>query len=304
MHRFIIYRLAQSVVTVFVVSVLVFLFMHLAGDPVILLLPPEAKAEDIESFRHLFGLDRPLYVQYLEFMGKFWYSDTVKSFKFHDPLLPLVLSHLRWTLVLAMGTLMLSLLIAIPLGTITALYRGRFFDVVIRMIAVFGQSIPPFWTAMILMLLFAVKWDLLPVAGLGVKQAILPIVTLASFQIAVLLRLFRSEMLEVLNQDYIRTARSKGLQEVFVVTRHAFKNAAIPVLAMAGLLLNFLVLGAVVVEPIFAWPGLGWLVVQSVFARDFPVVVAAAIIAAVVVALINLATDILHVWFDPRVRLN
>jgi ABC-type dipeptide/oligopeptide/nickel transport system permease component len=148
-----------------------------------------------------------------------------------------------------------------------------------------------------------VKYRVLPVAGLGLRNAVLPVATLVCLQVAILMRLFRSELLEVFSQDYIRTARSKGLRERAVLTRHAFRNAAIPVLTMAGLLLNYLVLGAVVVEPIFAWPGLGWLMVQSVSARDYPVVVGAATIAAVLVAGINLAVDVLQVWIDPRVRV-
>jgi ABC-type dipeptide/oligopeptide/nickel transport system permease component len=176
-------------------------------------------------------------------------------------------------------------------------------DVVIRLVAVAGDSVPSFCTGIVLMYIFAVQLAVLPVAGLGLKNAVLPVATLAMFQVAVLLRLFRSELLDVIRQDYIRTARAKGLWERLVLTRHAFKNAAIPMLSMAGLLLNVLVLGAVVVEPMFAWPGLGWLIVQSVLTRDYPVVVGAAAIAAVLVALINLSVDILLVWIDPRIRM-
>jgi ABC-type dipeptide/oligopeptide/nickel transport system permease component len=197
----------------------------------------------------------------------------------------------------------IAVLVAIPLGALAALRRGRGADVLIRFLAVLGESVPSFCTAIVLMFVFAVRFPVLPVAGLGVANAVLPVTTLALLQVAVLLRLFRSELLEVFAQDYVRTARAKGLRELAVVVRHAFRNAAIPVVAMAGLLLNFLVLGAVVVEPIFAWPGLGWLLVQSVLARDFPVVVGGATIAAGLVALINLAVDVLQVWIDPRIRV-
>ena len=190
-----------------------------------------------------------------------------------------------------------------PLGAIAALKRDSGFDVAIRVAAVFGQSMPSFWVAMLLMMFFAVRLQILPVSGLGVKNAILPMATLAFFQIAVLLRLFRSEMLEIMHQDYVRTARAKGLKERGVVIRHAFKNAALPVLTMAGLLLAGLILGAVVVEPIFAWPGLGHLMVNSVFARDYPVVVGGTIVAAVLVTLVNLAVDILYGFLDPRIRV-
>jgi ABC-type dipeptide/oligopeptide/nickel transport system permease component len=215
----------------------------------------------------------------------------------------LILTHLRWTLVLAVVSLALSLAVALPLGTIAARNRSRGFDVGVRILAVLGESVPAFVTAIVLMLIFAVKFRVLPVAGLGVANAVLPVLTLVVLQVAVLMRLFRSELLDVFAQDYIRTARSKGLQEGVVLSRHAFRNAAIPVLAMAGLLLNYLVLGAVVVEPIFAWPGFGWLLVQSVAARDYPVVVGGATIASVLVAMVNLSVDIVQVWIDPRIRI-
>lgn len=304
MLQFIGRRVAQSLVTVFAVSVIVFIFMNLAGDPAILLLPPEANAADVQHLRRALGLDRPAYAQYISFMTQFWYSDQVKSFRYSDQLLPLILTHLQWTLVLAVTALAISLAIGIPLGTVAARNRARTVDVAIRIFAVLGESVPAFVTAILLMLVFAVKFGVLPVAGLGVRHAILPVVTLVFLQVAVLMRLFRSELLEVFAQDYIRTARSKGLREWVVLTKHAFRNAAIPVLTMAGLLLNYLVLGAVVVEPIFAWPGLGWLIVQSVAARDYPVVVGGATIAAVLVALINLSVDVLQVWIDPRVRVS
>jgi ABC-type dipeptide/oligopeptide/nickel transport system permease component len=302
-YAFIGRRLVQAAVTVFVVSVAVFLLMHLAGDPAVLLLPPEAGTAELARFRHELGLDRPLHVQYAHFMTRFWYSDAVRSFRYSDRLMPLILSHLRWTLVLALVAMAVAVVVAVPLGALAALRRGRAADVLVRLLAVLGESVPSFCTAIVLMFVFAVRFPLLPVAGLGVSNAILPVTTLALFQVAVLLRLFRGELLEVFGQDYVRTARAKGLRERAVLVRHAFRNAAIPVVAMAGLLLNFLVLGAVVVEPIFAWPGLGWLLVQSVLARDFPVVVGGATIAAVLVALINLAVDVVQVWIDPRIRV-
>jgi len=303
MLPFVYRRLAQSLVTVFAVSLIVFIFMNLAGDPAILLLPPEAKPADVQNLRESLGLNRPAYVRYFSFMTQFWYSDQVKSFKYNDRLLPLILGHLQWTLVLAVSALVLSLVIGIPLGTLAARRHTRAIDVAVRILAVLGESVPAFVTAILFMFLFAVKYRVLPVAGLGLRNAVLPVATLVCLQMAILMRLFRSELLEVFSQDYIRTARSKGLRERAVLTQHAFRNAAIPVLTMAGLLLNYLVLGAVVVEPIFAWPGLGWLMVQSVSARDYPVVVGAATIAAVLVAVINLAVDVLQVWIDPRVRV-
>lgn len=304
MHRFIIERLIQSVVIVVVVSVIVFLFVHASGDPAALLVPEQATAADAANYRKVLGLDRPIYEQYVQFMSHFWFSDTVKSFRFQQPLLPLVLQHLKFTLILAALTIVASSLLAVPLGIFSALRRGSVMDVGIRLVAVMGQSMPSFWVAMLLMLILAVHLRLFPVSGVGVKNIVLPAMTLAFFQMAVLLRLVRSEMLEVMGQEYVRTARAKGVPELWVTIRHGLKNAAIPVITVMGLQFGALVQGAIVVEPIFAWPGLGWLLVESIAARDFPVVVAGAIIAAMFVTLVNLIVDLLYGWLDPRIRVN
>jgi peptide/nickel transport system permease protein len=304
MHRFIIQRLIQGLLIVVAVSLIVFMFVHVSGDPAALLVPEQATPADVEKYRRALGLDRPVYEQYVQFMANFWLSDTVKSFRFHQPLLPLVLQHLQVTLMLAGLTIVVSVVLAVPLGIIAALRRGSGWDVGIRVVAVLGESMPSFWVAMLLMLVLAVHLRLFPVSGLGVKNIVLPTITLAFFQMAVLLRLVRSEMLEVMHQDYIRTARAKGLPEFWVTLQHALKNAAIPVITVMGLQFGALVQGAIVVEPIFAWPGLGWLLVESIAARDFPVVVAGAIIAAVLMTLVNLVVDLLYGWLDPRIRVN
>ena len=304
MHRFIIERLIQSVVIVVVVSVIVFLFVHASGDPAALLVPEQATAADAANYRKALGLDRPIYEQYVQFMSHFWFSDTVKSFRFQQPLLPLVLQHLKFTLILAALTIVASSLLAVPLGIFSALRRGSVMDVGIRLVAVMGQSMPSFWVAMLLMLILAMHLRLFPVSGVGVKNIVLPAMTLAFFQLAVLLRLVRSELLEVMGQEYVRTARAKGVPELWVTIRHGLKNAAIPVITVMGLQFGALVQGAIVVEPIFAWPGLGRLLVESIAARDFPVVVAGAIIAAVFVTLVNLIVDLLYGWLDPRIRVN
>src|SRR5882724_2306752 len=304
MYQFIIQRLLQALATIIVVSIVVFLFVHLSGDPSALLLPDQATPEDIARLRAQLGLDRPLHIQYFAFMRDFWRGEALKSFRYDLPVLPLVLGALRWTLALVGAAMLISVVVAIPLGTVAALTRGSLLDVAIRVLAVFGQSMPSFWVAMMLMLFIAVKLKLLPVSGLGWQHAILPITTLAFFQVAVLLRLFRSEMLEVIHQDYIRTARAKGLGETAVVYRHAFKNTAISVVTMVGLQFSTLVTGAVVTEPIFAWPGVGFLLVNSVFLRDYPVVVGAAMVAAIIVTTVNLGVDILYSLLDPRIRLS
>ena len=305
MQRFLLHRSVQAVATVIIVSVVVFLFVQASGDPASLMVPLDyATPESIELMREKLGLNRPLHVQYFSFMKGFWDGETVKSFRYDRPVLPIVIDGLKWTIVLAGSSIAIGVVLSIPLGTIAALHRGSLVDVVVRLVAVFGQSMPSFWVAMLLMLFIAVHLKLLPVSGLGVKNAILPIVTLSFFQTALLLRLFRSEMLEVIHADYIRTARAKGLSQFVVVYSHAFKNAAIPVVTMAGLQLSSLIQGAVVVEPIFAWPGLGFVMVNSVFLKDFPVVVGGALIAAAMVAVVNLAVDILYGFLDPRIRVS
>lgn len=302
MYRFIVQRIVQSLITVLVVSIVVFLFMQVSGDPAALLISEEASPADIAALRTRLGLDQPVYIQYLDFMTEFLTGQGLKSFRYYQPLMPLLLEGLWRTLILAGGAVIISLLLALPLGTIAALKRGSALDVGIRIVAVFGQSMPSFWVAMLLVLFFAVQIQIFPVSGLGVKNAVLPMATLAFFQVALLLRLFRSEVLEAMHQDYVRTARSKGLRETPIVFRHIFKNAGLPVLTMTGLQLSNLILGAVVVEPIFAWPGLGYLMVNSVFMRDYPVVVGGAILAGVFVTATNLVIDILYGALDPRIR--
>lgn len=302
MYRFLAQRMLQSFVTVFIVSVVVFLFMQVSGDPAALLISEEASPADVAALRSRLGFDRPVYVQYVLFIEEFVTGQGLKSFVYYQPLMPLLLEGLGRTLILAGGAVLVSLVLALPLGTLAALKRGSALDVGIRIVAVFGQSMPSFWVAMLLILFFAVQIRLFPVSGLGVKNAVLPMATLAFFQVALLLRLFRSEVLEAMHQDYVRTARSKGLREPMIVLRHILKNAIIPVLTMTGLQLSNLVLGAVVVEPIFAWPGLGYMMVNSVMMRDYPVVVGGAIIAGVFVTATNLLIDILYSAFDPRIR--
>jgi peptide/nickel transport system permease protein len=301
MH-FIARRLLQGVLTILVVSAVVFAFMELAGDPAILLLPPEANAQDVGQLRHTLGLDRPLYIRYSSFMMNFWTSDRVRSFRYQDQILPLIGSHLARSLILAFASIVISICIAIPLGTVAAVRRGSMLDAALRVLTVLASSVPSFCSSILLIYLFAVKVRLFPVYGIGLPNAVLPVTALSLFQVAILLRLFRSELADVLGQDYLRTARAKGVSQAVILSRHAFKNAAIPVVAMTGLLLNSLVLGAVVVEPIFAWPGVGWLLFQSVIGRDYPVVVGTTMVAAIVIILVNLTVDMVHLWLDPRIR--
>ena len=305
MGKFVLQRTLQGVVTVLVVTIIVFLFMHAAGDPAALLIAEEATKEDLLAMRARLGLDRPLYEQYVTFMVNFWRADdSISSFRYSLPVLPLVAEGLKLTGVLAVASLLISLILCIPLGTIAALRRGSTIDVGLRLFAVLGQSMPSFWVAMLLMMWFAVQLRWFPVSGLGLENAVLPVATLSFFQVAVLMRLYRSELLDALHEDYVRTARAKGLSDTVVMYRHVFKNAVLPVVTMTGLQLSNLILGAVVVEPIFAWPGLGYLMVNSVFQRDYPVVLGGVILAGTLVTFFNLLVDILYGALDPRIRLS
>ena len=305
MGKFVLQRTLQGVVTVLVVTIVVFLFMHAAGDPAALLIAEEATKEDLLAMRARLGLDRPLYEQYVTFMVNFWRADdSISSFRYSLPVLPLVAEGLKLTGVLAVASLLISLILCIPLGTIAALNRGSTIDVGLRLFAVLGQSMPSFWVAMLLMMWFAVQLRWFPVSGLGLENAVLPVATLSFFQVAVLMRLYRSELLDALHEDYVRTARAKGLSDTVVMYRHVFKNAVLPVVTMTGLQLSNLILGAVVVEPIFAWPGLGYLMVNSVFQRDYPVVLGGVILAGTLVTFFNLLVDILYGALDPRIRLS
>ena len=290
--------------TMLAVSVMVFGFMSATGDASAILLPPEATDQDIADLRHRLGLDQPLPVQYAKFITNVWYGDTIRSFQFNTPVFPLVVRHLYFSLILVVAAITFSIVLSVPMGALAAYRRNSVIDVGIRLAAVLGQSMPVFWVAMLLILLFAVTLEVLPVAGVGLKNVILPTLSLSFFQVAVMTRLTRSELLEVLSQDYVRTARAKGLDERVVLGRHALRNAGIPIITIMGLQLAGLLGGAVVTETIFAWPGVGWLLFESISARDFPVVVAGVLIAALGVTLINLAIDIAYGYLDPRVRVS
>ena len=305
MQTFLIQRILTAIVTVFVVSIVVFLFVQASGNAAAMLISADMERDAMLELEEKLGLNDPLYVQYVRFMADFFTGGgAVYSFKYMTPVLPMVLEALKWTMILAFGAISVSVVLAIPLGTIAAIKRGSFIDLIIRLIAVFGQSMPSFWVAMMLMLIVAVNWQLLPVSGAGFKEAILPITALSFYQLAVLLRLFRAEMLEVIHQDYVRTARSKGIKEFAVIYRHCMQNAALPVLTMAGIQLSQMMLGAIVIEPIFAWPGIGYLIIGSVMYRDYPVVVGGVMIAGMLVTTINLLVDILYGQLDPRIRVS
>jgi ABC-type dipeptide/oligopeptide/nickel transport system permease component len=307
--RYIIRRLIYSVFVLFGVTLLVFVSLRLSGDPVQLLLREgNPSPEDVEALRHALRLDRPLYQQYFSFIGNAAMGDFGNSLRYRTPAFNQVMDAMPATLLLSAAAYLFALAIAIPTGIISAVRRGGFVDFLSRFVSLAGLSIPSFWLGLMLILVFGVKLKWLPVSGRGegfpdqVKSLIMPAVALGLLFAGTLTRLLRSSMLEVLNTDYIRTARSKGLRNRIVLTRHALRNALIPVVTLAGLQIGFLIGGAVVIEVVFSWPGVGRLVVDAINNRDYPVVQAAVTILAVVLILMNLIVDILYSVIDPRIH--
>ena len=303
MKSYILYRLFQAVIVIWGISFITFSLLHLFRDPVLILLPPEATREEVETLRREMGLDRPIAVRYVKFLGGMARGDFGKSFVAQRPALGLVMERMPMTLWLAASGLLLAVIISIPLGVIAAVRRNRLADHSASVFAVLGQAMPLFWLDIMLIIIFAVKLRLLPASGAGsFRHIILPAAGIAVSLLPILMRLTRSRMIEILSQDYIRTARAKGLRESAVLFRHALRNALIPVVTILGFQFGMLLGGAVITETIFAWPGLGRLTVQALLNRDFPVVLAAVFVVSVTYTLINFLVDVIYGWLDPRVR--
>src|SRR5882762_4604925 len=306
MRAFLLRRALHAVFVIWGVVTAVFFLVRLTGDPTPFLVDQSATQHEIANARHRLGLDRPLGVQYLDFVLAALRGDFGASIRERRPAMSMVLEHL-WpaTIELAAAALVLSTLLAIPLGVVSATHRNGAVDHASRLASLFLQSMPSFWLGLMLILLFAVELrGLLPAFGSGgVHHLILPAITLAAAPLAQNVRLIRSGMLEVLQQDYVRTARAKGLAERFVVYRHALRNAAIPVITVTGLSLGFMLSGAVIIETVFSWPGMGRLIVQAVPGRDFPVIQAGVFVFALIFVGLNLIVDLLYPVVHPRVRL-
>jgi len=297
-------RLGQTVLVVFLSLSAVFFLMRLGGDPVLLFLPMDIQAKDVNEIRQRLGFNDPLAVQYSRFMAGALHGDFGESLRYRRDAFGLVLERLPATLLLAGSAIVLTLVVAIPLGVMTAVRRDTLVDHVGTLATVLGQATPGFWLGLMMIYLFAVQLRWLPTGGYGtLAQLIMPSVVLAAFFSARVARLTRSAVLEVLGEEYVKTARAKGLGEVRVIGKHTLRNAAIPILTLAGLEAGQLLGGAVVTETIFAWPGLGRLTVQALLNRDFPVVMAAVSFTSVVYTLMNLAVDLAYGWLDPRVRV-
>jgi peptide/nickel transport system permease protein len=297
-------RFLQSAFVLFGVSVVVFLILHLTGDPALLLLPPDASAEDVERFRRQMGFNDPLAVQYLRFLRGALRGNFGESLRHGEPAMALVLERLPATFELAGAGLLIAMALAIPAGILSAVRRNTPIDYVSTVVALLGQAMPTFWLGIMLILVFSVQLGWLPSSGRGdVEHLILPAITLGLFTTARITRLTRSGMLEVLGQDYIRTARAKGVGEPPVVWKHALRNASIPIITIVGIELGTLLGGSVITETIFAWPGVGRLSVQAIFNRDYPVVQAAVFILATTFVVVNFLVDITYTYLDPRIRL-
>jgi len=304
MRTFLLRRLLQSLVVLFGVSFVVFAILHLTGDPALVLLPPDASPEDVRRFREVMGFNDPFFVQYGRFLTGALQGDFGQSVRHGEPAFGLVVERMPATFELAGAALALALCLAIPAGIVSAVRRNTALDYLATVVALFGQSLPTFWLGIMLILLFSVQFHLLPSSGRGtLEHLILPAVTLGLFTTARITRLTRSGMLEVLNQDYIRTARAKGMSDPPVVWKHALKNAAIPIVTIVGIELGTLLGGSVITETIFAWPGVGRLSVQAIANRDYPVVQAAVFLLASTFVLVNLLVDVVYTYLDPRIRL-
>jgi peptide/nickel transport system permease protein len=303
MRGYFLSRLGQTALVVFLSLTVVFFLVRLAGDPVLLFLPMDIQAKDINETRQRLGFNDPLAVQYSRFVSKAVRGDFGESLRYRRDALRLVLERLPATLKLGGMALLLTFILAIPIGVLSATRRGTLFDYCGMGAAVLGQAIPGFWLGLMLIYFFSVRLHWLPTGGMdGPANFVMPCVVLASFYAARIARLTRSSVLDTLNEEFLLTARAKGLAEWIVIGKHTLKNSAIPIVTLAGLETGQLLGGAVITETIFAWPGLGRLTVQALLNRDFPVVLAAVFVISVTYTLVNLLVDLLYGWLDPRTR--
>jgi peptide/nickel transport system permease protein len=296
-------RSARAAAALVGVVAVVFVLLHLSGDPTYILLPLEASEEQRATFRQQYGLDRPLIVQFGVYLERCLRGDFGQSFSFQIPALSVVLQRLPATLELTIAALLLALLLAVPAGVLAATKRGTRYDRLVMGLVLVGQSVPTFWLGMMMILVVAVRLHLLPVSGRGtLAQLIMPAIALSLWLVALLARVTRSEMLEVLAQDYVRTARAKGLSEPGIASRHALRNALLPIITVVGLQFGGLLGGAVMTETVFAWPGVGTMILDAILKKDYPVVLAGVMVVALGFIVINLLLDLLYSALDPRIR--
>jgi peptide/nickel transport system permease protein len=303
MGRFIVQRLLQAAVLVVLVATVVFFLGRLTGNPADLLLPEDASEADRVAMIKTLGLDRPLHEQYIAFAADALQGDLGTSIRYQETVVSSFMSRLPNTIMLATPSMIIAVLLAVPLGVLSALRRGQILDRVAGTIAVLGIATPNFWLGIMLIFLFSVELGWLPSGRMGgPEHYVLPAITLGTFLVAGFMRLIRSSMLEILDSEFVKMARIKGLSEMRVIWKHCLRNALIPVLTLWGVFMGGLVTGAIVTETVFAWPGIGRLTYEAVIYRDFPLLQGVIILAAVLIVFINLLVDILYAYVDPRIR--
>ncbi len=304
MTRYMIIRLGQGILALIVGTILVFGLARLTGNPLDLMLPETATPEQRQQMAEYLGLDKPIYQQYFVFIGNAAKGDFGRSLFFYRPVTQIIFERLPATLELGGTAMLFSMLVAIPVGVYAAVKREKWQDSILKVFAIFGQSVPSFWLGIMLILVFAVSLRWLPAGGYGRfdEHLILPALTVSTFSIAGFLRLTRSAMLDTLSTDYVRLARIKGLKERYVIWKHGLRNALIPVITFTGFVLVNAFMGSVIVEAVFAWPGIGQLSYQALLWRDFPLIQGILVFSVALFVLVNLAIDILYVYLDPRVR--
>jgi peptide/nickel transport system permease protein len=305
MRAYLTKRLIHSMIIIIGISMVVFIISRMTGDPVSIMVDFTTPKEDRDIIRKELGLDKPIAVQYLIFIKNAVKGDFGTSIRYEEPALDLVFQRIPITLRLLAVTLVWSLVIAIPIGIISAIKRNSIFDLAGMAFTFIGQSIPSFWLGIMMIMVVGVHFRLLPISGFGsgeLSYIIMPAITLGAFGMASFARITRSSMLEVMDSDYIQTARAKGMRETFVVIKHALRNALIPIVTILGLQIAGLLGGAVITEQIFAYPGVGWLAVQSIYNRDFPVIQAIVMIVSIGVVATNFIVDIVYTIIDPRIR--
>jgi len=303
MQRYVLRRLGQAILALFILSILIFVLVRLTGDPTLLLLPEDATAADIRRLRHALGLEKSWPVQYWIFVSNAIQGDFGHSIKGQIPVGDVIKERLPYSLRLGAASLVITVIIALPLGVLAAVHKDSMLDTMAKIIAVLGQSLPMFWIGIVLIQIFAVYLRLLPSGGTGsLAHYILPAFTLGWWLVAGIMRLLRSSLLEVLDTEFVKLARIKGLSDGRVIWKHALRNALIPVVTLGGIYMAVLITAAILVETVFAWPGVGRLVYESIVFRDFPVVQAVVLMTAGFVIFTSLVVDILYAYLDPRIR--
>jgi peptide/nickel transport system permease protein len=305
MRRYLIKRIFQAVVTILFIMVIIFFLSRALGDPSLLFLSDDAGEEQLMVLREKFGIDKPIWVQFVRYFASAAQGDFGESFKWEEPALELVLSRVPATLELAFVAILISTVFGISIGTITALKHDTILDRLGQSLALLGQAIPNFWLGLMLILFFGVFLQILPISGRGgFLNIIMPALTLSAFSTASVTRLTRSSLLDVMGSEYIKMVRSKGIPESVVILKHGLRNALIPILTLIALQFGYLLGGSVIVETIFAWPGVGRLAIEAFFRRDFPVIQAVVLFMSFVFVSMNLLVDILYAYIDPRIRFN